>query len=350
VRQPQPYWKASHKCWYVKINGRHHRLDPDKKKAWVKYHKLMAGSEPISDDSKVAELVNQYLDWSELHHTPGTYRWYQTYLISFGNSIPNGLRLSALAPFHITRWVDRICPPATTSPSTRHGAIRAVQRAFNWAEEQGLIDRNPVRRMPKPRPRRRESYLWPQQYEALLGAIRDAAFRDLVEVMRHTGCRREEARKVTAAEFNKQDRCWDLPAGFTAKAIRSRSVPLDARAFEICERRAVQYPDGPLFRNTRGKPWRKNALVNRRRRLRRNLGFYVCPYSIRHTFATDAIVRNVDLVTIAEIMGHTDLTMLQKVYQHVSQRLDHLRKGMTQATGHLTPRGDDPSAEASDAA
>ena len=30
MRQPKPYWKTSHKCWYVKIRNRHIRLDPDK--------------------------------------------------------------------------------------------------------------------------------------------------------------------------------------------------------------------------------------------------------------------------------------------------------------------------------
>jgi site-specific recombinase XerD len=37
------------------------------------------------------------------------------------------------------------------------------------------------------------------------------------------------------------------------------------------------------------------------------VGFNICPYAIRHTFATDVIVRGVDLQTIATLMGHVDL-------------------------------------------
>jgi len=336
MRQPKPYWKASHRCWYVKIDYRHYRLDPDKEKAWQEYYKLMAGRAALTGDSKVAQLLNQYLDWSESNHAANTHRWYLMFILSFGQSMPRGLKLSRLKPFHVTRWVDNAYPAATNSPSTRRGAIRAVQRALNWAEEQGLIERSPLRRIKKPADARRETYLWPGQYEQVVRLIRDRPFRDIIEVLRHTGCRPEEARKVTAAEFNRRDRCWDLPVGFTAKTRKARAVPLDGRAFEICEHRAMEFREGPLFRNTFGAPWSQDALSYRCRQLRKKLGFDFSPYTIRHTFATDAIIHNVDLVTIAEIMGHSNLTMLQGVYQHVNQRLDHIRKGMEQATSHLS--------------
>jgi site-specific recombinase XerD len=41
-------------------------------------------------------------------------------------------------------------------------------------------------------------------------------------------------------------------------------------------------------------------------------------------------------MTIKELMGHANLKMLTEIYQHVEKRSDHLRKGLEQATGHLT--------------
>jgi len=335
MRQPQPYWKATHRCWYAKIDGRHYRLDPNEKEAWEKYHQLMAGRAALSADSKVAELVNRYLDWTERHRAKATYEWYARFLLSFGRSLPRGLKLSKLRPFYVTLWVDSAYPPATCSPSTRHGAIRAVQRVFNWAIQQGLADSNPLRRIEKPRPNRRETYLTPKQYQALTERI-SGPFRDMIEILRHTGCRPEEARKVTSAEFDQSARCWILPAGFTSKVRRRRSIPLDSRALKICAEGASQFPEGPILR-LNGRPWNPKTLSKRCRKTGAELGFEFSPYTIRHTFATDAIIRGVDLVTIAEIMGHSDLRMLQGVYQHVNQRLDHLRKGLEQATSDLYP-------------
>ena len=58
------------------------------------------------------------------------------------------------------------------------------------------------------------------------------------------------------------------------------------------------------------------------------LGFRVTPYMIRHTFATRKILEGVDLVTIATLMGHVDLKMLMKTYQHIRRRGEHLRKAL----------------------
>jgi len=48
--------------------------------------------------------------------------------------------------------------------------------------------------------------------------------------------------------------------------------------------------------------------------------------------ATDAIVRGIDLMTIATLMGHKDLTMLTRIYQHLNLKCDHLKAAMRQIT------------------
>ena len=100
----------------------------------------------------------------------------------------------------------------------------------------------------------------------------------------------------------------------------------------VTRRLALKNPEGPIFRNNSGKPWTKNALIQQCKRMTKKLGFHVCPYAIRHMFATDAIIRGVDIVTIAELMGHKSLKMLHRIYQHVRKRSDHLRKALDQAT------------------
>jgi len=87
-----------------------------------------------------------------------------------------------------------------------------------------------------------------------------------------------------------------------------------------------------LFRNSRGNAWTSDALNCSCNRYRKRLGFQVFPYIFRHTFATDAIVRGVDLMTIATLMGHKDLTMLTRIYQHLNLKCDHLKDAMRQIT------------------
>lgn len=217
--------------------------------------------------------------------------------------------------------------------------MRAIQRGVNWAVEMGHIDKSPIAKVKKPTPVRREAYLWPKQYQQVLSLIRDEAFRDYVEILRHTGCRPKEARIVEARHCLWEDRCWVLPTNLAKGKMEPRTVLLSNRALEICRRRAELFPEGPMFRNLLGTPWTSNAITDRFRRLNAKLDFHVTAYAIRHTFATDAILRGVDLVTIAKLMGHKNLKMLTEVYEHVSKRQDYLRKGLDQATGHLNPQG-----------
>ena len=69
MRMPEPFFKKSHKCWYVEIDGKQKRLDSDEDKAWKLYHKMMAGQRVVGEDNQVLNVMEQFLDWSE-HHWP----------------------------------------------------------------------------------------------------------------------------------------------------------------------------------------------------------------------------------------------------------------------------------------
>lgn len=43
----------------------------------------------------------------------------------------------------------------------------------------------------------------------------------------------------------------------------------------------------------------------------------ITPYSLRHAFPTTAIEYGADIKSVAEIMGHSDPSMLLKIYQHI---------------------------------
>lgn len=350
MRQPKPYYKKSHHAWFANIgpNKGPVRLASEadgEAKAYEKYHELMANRQPITSDWRVTDLLEKFLDTKHPGWKPPTYEFYQNALSSFGRFVRN-LRVTHLKPHHVTDWLNQChlfvhrggkATDKPVSASYRCNLIRAVKAAFRWAEREGHIFRSPIWTVERPTPPPRDVYLMPDQWDklvALVATSRDqGCLLDIITVMKETGCRPQEARRVEARHFDQKARCWTFPADESKGGRDSRVVLLTDRAFEICRRLALKHPEGALFRTSLGKPWTRHALGDRLYQDGKKLGFRVCPYAVRHTFATDAIIRGVDLQTIATLMGHVDLKMLSRIYQHIRKRSDHLWSGLRKAVG-----------------
>ncbi len=335
MRQPKPYWKKSHSAWYVNINGKSIRLAVEKEEAKERYHQLMAGQRDIGPDPMFLELCAEFLAFIKPKVAEATLKFYKVPLESFYKSIGT-MRVSKLKPFHVERWIAKRYPN-TNNGSTIRNAIRPVQRVLNWARKSGRISVSPLADMEKPRESVRDYDIEPAQFDKLLASIKDEPFRDYVTILRQTGCRPKEARIVEAQHFDEANRCWTFPVKLSKGEQENRVVLLNDKAFEITKKWAAKYPTGPIFRNLNGTPWDKDLLGHRCRRLKEKLGFRVTPGIIRHVFATDAIERGVDIITLAAIMGHKTLNMLQRVYSKVHKRSDHLRKALVKATENTSP-------------
>ena len=369
MRIPKPHWKKSHKCYYVKIGKTFHRLDPDETKAREMWQDLLSkqnikdGTTP-SRNIPVRDLLYLFLEWVHKHRAYDTYKWYRKYLhgndgqlkngdgttskskyaeAGFANFVPAKLSIRDLKPFHLENWLDSRYAGADSD--TVCAAIKAVTRALNWGrDDMGYIDKNPLTGFKRPftEGRGADAYLTPDQWEKLIDAIKDGChdvepFLDYVTVMKETGCRPQEIRKVEARHLDHTHKRWVFPNEENPKARKreKRIVMLGDEAYRICRRLAVKYPEGPLFRNCDGKAWTNFAVSCRCRRLSEKLGFKVFAYAIRHTFATEAIINGANVITIARLMGHKDLTMLNRIYQHVMEDKQHLEETRQRATERL---------------
>lgn len=226
--------------------------------------------------------------------------------------------------------------------------MTALKAAFQWAEDEGYIDRSPIRRVRKPRAGRRETVLTEEQRTLLLDEASDQEFRDLLTLLMETGARPQEVRTVEARHVDLKNGLWVFPpdeSKMGEKTQKPRIIYLTPTALELTLRLVERYPEGPLLRNSQGKPWTRNAIRCRFRRLRnrKNGGFpkNLCAYVLRHSFATDALEKGIDPITLATLLGHQDPTMLSRVYQHVDQRAKHLKVAAEKATRRENVSGQD---------
>jgi site-specific recombinase XerD len=197
-RVPKPWFREDRQAYFVTIGGVRHNLGADKKAADKKFHELMAAdtgtpkssaaTPATSNGMTVAEVFDKYLDWCQKHRSPRTYEWTQKHIQQFCTHLGKACHTTfgELRPFHIVEWVDK---KTTWGANQKRGAIIAVQRPFSWALKLGYIERNPVAGVEKPKAKRRDAYVTPEQFTVLMERYKEGdPFRDLLAFLWETGC------------------------------------------------------------------------------------------------------------------------------------------------------------------
>jgi integrase len=380
VRQPKPWYRADRAAWFVTIRGVRHNLGPNKKLAHDAFYDLMRQPEPKPVLGKsFPAIADSFLEWVQKNRAPDTYEWYRYRIERFCQRYPN-LTLLSLKPFHVQQWVDSY--PALTKTSQRN-YIRSIKRCIAWARQQGYIDQNPLEFLEAPGAESKDVFVPPDEFEILLGFMKDDSMRQLCEVAYAIGCRPQEILRVEARHLDAKNQRWVFPIKEAKGKKKPRIVYLTDKAFQICSELASKYPDGKLFRNSRGKPWTTEAVNcafcrlqhqlgrqqlqkqsvsmdtlfaqeqahdesvanktykamtrHERRRIRNRVYTRFAPkyslYAFRHSWATNALRRGVDPLTVATLMGHSDPSVLSRTYSHIAHSPDHMLAQAKRAAG-----------------
>ncbi len=351
MRQPEPYYRKDRRRWAVQINGKQHNLGPDKAEAFAQYHVLMAGRTGAqSPNATCATIIAEFLKWTRDNRAGSTYEFYYRPCAAFAAHVGVVLKASDLKPYHLTKFLDKLYPVDGVSGNYRGSAIRTVKRAFEWATQEGYLISNPLGRYKKPKATPSDRLVTDLQWVAVIDALESwgedgQSYLDFITIMRQTGCRPQEARTCEASYLDRRDKCLVFPRDKSKGRVTQRVVPLTDIAFELCSRLALKHPSGPIFRNSHGTPWTRYSLKAWAKRLdgrnkkmpswlnRKRVDFRLSVKAIRHTWATEALTRGVDPITVATIMGHTSVKQLMETYQHLNRKSGHLRTMLHVAVG-----------------
>jgi integrase/recombinase XerC len=290
----------------------------------------------------VSHVLDGFLRFSKEEHEPPTYDQYERFFKLFRKKNRGDLRISQLKKHHVTEWLKERKYNATS----QNRAISALKRAFSWAVQEEHIPRSPIEHMTKPQSVARDRILTPDERTLILTSIKEECFREYVSILTLTGCRPGEAARVTAADVFVDRGIWYFEKHKTSKKTgKPRVIYLCPEALEITKRLIAKYPEGPLFRNTRGKQWTRNAVRIRFRKLRKKHPELkgIVAYSYRSSFATDALENGVADATVAALLGHTSTATLHRFYARLSHKVAHLQDAAAKATqpqgGDAPPRG-----------
>jgi integrase/recombinase XerD len=195
--------------------------------------------------------------------------------------------------------------------------INALSSLFRHLAKQGIIPRSPVDDLDRPRREHRlPRHASPQDVECLLAACRDTQERLVVATLALAGLRRSELLSLRVGDVS-ADLKWLRVAG---KGRKERPIPVHpALQSLLAEHIPTLAPDGgPLIRNQAGHPMSATSLHRLFQRLAREAGLAdhgLHPHSLRHHFASELVRQGVDVATVAELLGHSNISTTS-IYLH----------------------------------
>ncbi len=330
----EPFQKRGR--WYVNLwsaDGKRYQeaLGPDKDAAFAKFYRIMADGKPAEPDTPVAIILDQFVEWVKANRKPATFDWYLERVQSFKTYVDSirGLNVNQLKPFHVDQWLAQKSFDKCGS-TTKNGYVRAISRAFNWARKSGRLDKNPIAGMERPKAKRRERYITDDEWARIIAATK-GPFRDYLDFAEETGARPPEIRAIESRHVN--GNVVTLDRVESKGEFECRVIRLTPMAKAIVDRLSKQWPEGPVFRNSAGRPWKRYTLSSRFTDLRNKLKIAgLNAYILRHRWCTNALKRGVNPLTVATLMGHKSPAMVCQVYSHLVQENDFLDQELLKAT------------------
>jgi integrase/recombinase XerD len=208
--------------------------------------------------------------------------------------------------------------------------IASLKAFFRFLMQEDMIIANPIKTIQSPKKEMRlPSFLAYEEVDSLLSApdlqsflgLRDKA---ILETLYATGMRVSEVIGLNLSDVN-------LGAGFVrifGKGEKERVVPIGKIASSFLEKyvneirpKLVNYETNNLFLNWRGGNLSRQSVwkMIKRYTILAGIRKKLSPHTLRHSFATHLLSRDVDLRVLQKMLGHSDISTTQ-IYTHLDDK------------------------------
>lgn len=270
--------------------------------------------------------ISFYLDREAAHCTPATLVWYRKYVDALVRYLAaRGVReLSQVRSDHLRAYLVAMRATGLSERSVHHHA--AAARAFlNFAVNEGLLSDSPMRRVTMPRlPKYIPAAFTAEEGNKLLSACETRREYAAVLFLLDTGLRAAEFVALNIGDVDVSTGAVRVLAG---KGRKERVVYIGVRTSKAYLRylaeRSDTGRDAPLWvsekTGSRLTHWGLRQMLERIGERAGVAG--VSPHNFRRTFAIWSLRAGMDLVRLAALMGHADLSMLRRYLAVVEKDL-----------------------------
>jgi integrase/recombinase XerC len=247
----------------------------------------------------VEELLENYRK-SQKDLAPKTLESYLIDIEQFLNHL--NMRFEELRPKHIMHYINML----NCSGRSANRKLSSLSSFFNYLISEDVVESNPTFNVKRTTiPGKFADYLKPEQVKRVLSTCRNIQERMIVSTFYFTGVRLEELRTSQLADLDLGVRELKV----MGKGRRERYVlfpPGLGKMFTeyLVWREKTEPKVANLFVSLGGKEISRNKIEYMFRVLSKKSGVKIHPHKLRHSFATEAIKRDVSRESLKELLGH----------------------------------------------
>lgn len=254
---------------------------------------------------KSEEFVNLFLEDYSHKLAHNTLRGYKTALVQLIDFCAKSY--DDISKREIRNWLMSL-EEKGCKPNTINFKLKAIRLFYKYCVEEDYMSDNPVESIPDSKVDDKLPYYLSYEQLSLLRSIckEDLRLRGVIEVLYSTGIRISELANMKLNDINWTERMIIIPEG---KGKKARSVFFTRECEEHLNAYLRTRHDNLSFvfinrfeTTTIGT----RTIVHWFKNYRKELGFYVSPHTLRHTFAAHLVMKGMPLVSIQTLLGHDD--------------------------------------------
>lgn len=264
------------------------------------------------DTDRATTVISEYLHVQQLKgRRPGTIKGYGDFLTRFAREVAKPIE--EIQPRDIRMFMmgeERQRGNCRNTLSTKTAYLRSF---FDWCEREDLVDKNPMRKIDKPKEDKpAPKHLTHDELELVREACRKPFEKMLLELLYSSGLRVFEAVALDWSDIDWQERSIKVRDG---KGGKERVAPMSTRATILLRRYKEERKDSELY-VLRSQFNQRMSTASVRRWLRKlgeraGLKRRLSPHCLRHSLATHLLAGGVPIEIVQAILGHSDLKTTQ---------------------------------------